>query len=133
MQTWFSCFFSIDLCACSILHGQFSFSKTSGPTTKATGSEVLLQVVYYVVRSRYINHANQVDHEKGGGNINYTVQLKLYDFDQIIFNCNVALTKYLKLHWEMQFQQPGNLQHIACKISTFSVPQAQPWCTFRQN
>ena len=52
---------------------------------KVTGSEVLLQVVYYEVRSWYINQVNQVGYEKGGGTINYIVQLKSYTFHKVIF------------------------------------------------
>ena len=51
---------------------------------KVTGSEVLLQVVYYEVRSWYINQVNQVGYEKGGGTINYIVQLRSYSFHQEI-------------------------------------------------
>ena len=39
MQT---CFLGIDLQAYSKLHGQFSFDKTTEPSTKASGKEVLL-------------------------------------------------------------------------------------------
>ena len=53
--------------------------------TKATGSELLLQMVYYEVRSWYISQANQVGYGKGGGTINYILQLKPYGFDQVIF------------------------------------------------
>ena len=38
---------------------------------KATGSEVLLYVVYYEVRSWCISQTNQVGYEKVGGTINY--------------------------------------------------------------
>ena len=42
-------------------------------------------MVYYKVRSWYISQANQVGYEKGGGTINYVVQLKSYSFDQVVF------------------------------------------------
>ena len=35
-------FVSVHLCTCIVLHGYFSLDKTSGPTTKAAGREVLL-------------------------------------------------------------------------------------------
>ena len=35
-------FVSVHLCTCLVLHGYLSLTKTSGPTTKAAGSEVLL-------------------------------------------------------------------------------------------
>ena len=38
---------------------------------KATGSEVLLQLVYYEVRSWFISQENQVGNDSGGGTINY--------------------------------------------------------------
>ena len=47
-----------------ILHGYFSLGKTSGPTTKVAGSEVLLQMVLRKVRNRCISQENQVGHEK---------------------------------------------------------------------
>ena len=44
--------------------------------TKATGCEVLLQVVYYEVTSLCIRQANQVGYDNGGWTINYILQLK---------------------------------------------------------
>ena len=85
METWFPCFLDIDLQAYSTLHGLFSFGKTSGPMAKVSGSEILLQVVYYEVRSWYISHANQVGWDMGGGTINYILWLKYYGSDQVIF------------------------------------------------
>ena len=86
MQTWFPSFFGVDLHIYSTLHGQFSFGKSSGPTTKATGSEVLLQVVYYEFRSCYISQTNQAGCEKDDGTIHYIVYIaKSYGFDQVIF------------------------------------------------
>ena len=124
MQTLFPYFFGTDLHTCSILHGQFPFGKTSGPTTKATkatGSDILLQLVYYEVSGKYINHANQVDHEMSGGSINYIGQLKPYGLDQVILNCNMALTKYLNLHWEIHF--PAIWQSIAYSLQFLHFPR----------
>ena len=45
---------------------------------KATGSEVLLQVVYYEIRIWCISEANQGSYEKGG-------ETKSYGFVQVIF------------------------------------------------
>ena len=121
MQTWFPCFFGVDLNACSTLHGQFSFYKTSRPTTKATGSEASRwQVVYCEVRNWYIIQENQVGYDNGGGTINYILSLQPCSFDQVIFIgfslrhsknifhflesvCYMPLTTHLTLHWKMHF------------------------------
>ena len=52
---------------------QFSFDKTSLPTTKATGSEILLEVVYYEVKSWCISQAKQVGYDSGSGTIDCLV------------------------------------------------------------
>ena len=52
---------------------------------KATDSEVLLQVVYYEVRSWYIGQANHVGYDKGGRTINCTLWFNSSSSDQVIF------------------------------------------------
>ena len=81
-------FFHISLLQTSspIIHCMGSFLLVRAvDKTNATGSEVLLQVVYYEVRCWYNSQANQVGYEKRGGTINYIVQLRSYGFDQVIF------------------------------------------------
>ena len=129
MQTWFPCFFGIDLHAYSKLHGLFSFGKTSRPTAKGTGGEALLQVVYCEVKNWYISQANQVGYDQGGGSINYIQQLKSYSFHQVIFiatikfytfekffilqsDCYVPLTRYITLHWKMHFPAIYSMQNF---------------------
>ena len=51
-------------------------SKTCGPTKKVTRSDILLQVLYYGVRSWFISQGNQAGYNSGGGIINYTLQLE---------------------------------------------------------
>ena len=48
----------------TVLHGYFCLGKTSGLTTKAAVSEVLLQVVLCKVRRRCISQENWVGHEQ---------------------------------------------------------------------
>ena len=67
---------------------------------KATGSEVLLQVLYYEVRSWCISQANQVAYGKGGGTINDILQLKSYGFDQVIF---IVWIKFLSFENHFSF------------------------------
>ena len=50
--------------------------------TKATGCEVLHQVVYYEVTSLCSRQANQVGYDNGGWTISYILQLKSYGFDK---------------------------------------------------
>ena len=57
-------FVVVHLHSCIVLHGYFSLGKTSGPTTKAVGSEALPQVVPFKVRSRCISQEVQVDFEQ---------------------------------------------------------------------
>ena len=52
---------------------------------KATGSEALIQLVCYEVRSLYINQTNEVGNDKVGGTINDILYLKSYGFGQVIF------------------------------------------------
>ena len=57
-------FVGIHLRTCIVLHGYFCLGKTSGPTTKAVGSEVLAQVVPFKIRSRCNSQEVQVDFEQ---------------------------------------------------------------------
>ena len=58
-------FVSIHLHPCSTLHEQFSFDKTSGPTSRATSSEILIQLAHQQDRSFGINQEHQVDYDSG--------------------------------------------------------------------
>ena len=58
-------FVSIHLHPCSTLHEQFSFDKTSGPTSRATSSEILIQLAHQQDRSFCINQEHQVDYDSG--------------------------------------------------------------------
>ena len=48
----------------------------------ATGSDVLLQVLYYVARSWFISQGYQVGYGSGDGIMNYTKQLSSYGSDE---------------------------------------------------
>ena len=57
-------FVGIHLRTFIVLHGYFSLGKTSGPTTKAAGSEVLLYMVLCNIRSRCISQEILVGFEQ---------------------------------------------------------------------
>ena len=132
MQTWISSFFGVDILVYSILYGQFSFGKSNGPTTKATGSDVLIQVVYFEVRSWCFSQANQVGNN-GGGTMNYIsfnptflfvclfgsnfycldyVFLIRKTFSFLKHDCLMALTICLNLHCKMHFPAIYSMQNL---------------------
>ena len=63
MQTWLSVYLLANTSALSSIAWVFPQFKTSRPTTKATGTEVLFYGVLYKVRSRYISQENLVSFE----------------------------------------------------------------------
>ena len=68
---------------------------------EATDSELLLQVVYYEVRNWYISKENHVAYGKGGGTINYILELKSSGFDQVIF---IVWIKFFSLGTHFSFR-----------------------------
>ena len=68
-----------------VLHWYFSLGKTSGPTTKAADSEVLLKVVLMKVRSWCSSYENQVGDEQilyEGDQNSLTIKLLYFIFSK---------------------------------------------------
>ena len=59
----FSCYVGVYLHGSVIFQGKISLRNAIQPTKKATGCEILLYVVLYVARIRYITHEKQVGYE----------------------------------------------------------------------
>ena len=79
----FPCFVGVLLPTFSTLLGQFSFGKTSGPTKKITGSDILPQMLSYRVRSSCISQENMVCY-MGGKIMNCILLIRSYGLDQVI-------------------------------------------------
>ena len=140
MQTWFLCFFGLDLQVYSTLHGWFSCGRTSGPVDDSIwwwGSTLAgilwgQDLVYWPAKSGLL--------WQGWQNHKLHTVAKSYGFDQVIFIVLIKFFSFEKFFsflvvirllldtliyiWKFIFQQ-----FIACKrlvgVSTFSVSQAQ--------
>ena len=72
----------------------FLFVKTSGPTTKAAGCEVLLQVVLCKVRGQCISQENRVGHEQILYQADQKFRTKNFFIFDFLKDTNQCLQKY---------------------------------------
>ena len=66
-------FVGVHIFAFSAFPGELSVGKTSRPIKKSNGSDILLKVLYSVVRISYISEENQVGFGSSGGITHYSL------------------------------------------------------------
>ena len=125
MQTCSLGFVCVHLHLYSTLDGKFSFGKTSGLTAQATGNEILLQVVYYEIRSWCISQENQIGYDGGDGTIIFIAWVQFFSLEKLF----ILMCSCYKWLWQDILINIGKFsfqQYASCKSSIVFVHHAQP-------